>query len=192
MDWGAWLVTVHGSQRVGHDWMTNTHTHTHTHTRKDEKSGNLSLDAILENLQSKKAQYRKPLNWSPCIFTSVYFNTAARMILWNVSQITHCSVKMAPISLKLETRVFSTACLALHFLSDLISDCSLHPWSPLLPPRCLSNMISMLPHQGLCSSCSFSQEYSPISRQSHGSYHCLLQSFAQAPPCQGSFLWPSY
>ena len=32
MDRGAWWATVHGSQRVGHDLVTNTHTHTQTHT----------------------------------------------------------------------------------------------------------------------------------------------------------------
>ena len=40
MDRGTWQATVHGSQRVGHNWVTNTvtffhlytHTHTHTHT----------------------------------------------------------------------------------------------------------------------------------------------------------------
>ena len=32
MDRGAWRATVHGSQRVGHDLVTNTHTHTNTHT----------------------------------------------------------------------------------------------------------------------------------------------------------------
>ena len=32
MDRGAWRATVHGSQRVRHDCMTNTHIHTHTHT----------------------------------------------------------------------------------------------------------------------------------------------------------------
>ena len=31
-DRGTWWVTVMGSQRVGHDWVTNTHTHTHTHS----------------------------------------------------------------------------------------------------------------------------------------------------------------
>ena len=30
-DRGAWWATVHGSQRVRHDWATHTHTHTHTH-----------------------------------------------------------------------------------------------------------------------------------------------------------------
>ena len=28
MDRGTWWATVHESQRVGHDWMTNAHTHT--------------------------------------------------------------------------------------------------------------------------------------------------------------------
>ena len=36
MNRGAWQATVHGSQRVRHDWSdlshTQTHTHTHTHT----------------------------------------------------------------------------------------------------------------------------------------------------------------
>ena len=31
MDRGAWQGMVHGLQRAGHDWTTNTHTHTHTH-----------------------------------------------------------------------------------------------------------------------------------------------------------------
>ena len=30
MDRGAWQGMVHGLQRAGHDWTTNTHTHTHT------------------------------------------------------------------------------------------------------------------------------------------------------------------
>ena len=32
VDRGACWATVHGLQRVGHNWETNTHTHTHTHT----------------------------------------------------------------------------------------------------------------------------------------------------------------
>ena len=28
---GVWQATVQGSQRVRHDWATDTHTHTHTH-----------------------------------------------------------------------------------------------------------------------------------------------------------------
>ena len=37
MDRGAWWATVHGSEKVRHDWVTNrthvrAHTHTHTHT----------------------------------------------------------------------------------------------------------------------------------------------------------------
>ena len=38
MDRGAWRATVHGSQRVGHNCMTNKHTHTHTHTHNEFKS----------------------------------------------------------------------------------------------------------------------------------------------------------
>ena len=33
MDREAWRVQSMGSQKVRHDWVTNTHTHTHTHTR---------------------------------------------------------------------------------------------------------------------------------------------------------------
>ena len=44
LDRGAWLATVHGVSRVGHDSEVNhhhhhhhhTHTHTHTHTKIDK------------------------------------------------------------------------------------------------------------------------------------------------------------
>ena len=31
-DRGAWQLQSVGSQRIEHDWVTNSHTHTHTHT----------------------------------------------------------------------------------------------------------------------------------------------------------------
>ena len=34
MDRGVWQATVHGSQRVRHDWVTNTHTHTQRALRR--------------------------------------------------------------------------------------------------------------------------------------------------------------
>ena len=36
MDRGTWWATVHGLQKVGHNWVTEcTHTHTHTHTEDE-------------------------------------------------------------------------------------------------------------------------------------------------------------
>ena len=45
-----------GSQRVGHDWVTNTHTHTHTHTS--------SSTTVYKGLKKKKKRERAQKTWT--------------------------------------------------------------------------------------------------------------------------------
>ena len=52
---GAWWTTVHGSQRVGHDWATNTHNHIHTPATQ-----NISL---MQYLKEKRGKQRNADLW---------------------------------------------------------------------------------------------------------------------------------
>ena len=62
MDWGTWQVRSMGSQRVGHDWVTNTHTHTHTHTKAHTQRYSkafLSLQQSIQAIWSHKSFLRE-------------------------------------------------------------------------------------------------------------------------------------
>lgn len=68
-------------------------------------------------------------NWTFCIFSSLQsiLNTAARVTLWNLSQITTLVSSNGPLSLKVKTKVFTMVyktlyALVFHALSDIVSN----------------------------------------------------------------------
>lgn len=156
-------------------------------TKRAEVYWQYSLTSI-----KQENMVQKPPDWGPCIFIFLQstHNTAARVILWNLSQIIlllSSNGSLCPSNWK---PVFNTVCLAFHSLSNLNSNDYSHRLTPLLPPHCFSNTISMLWPQDLCTSCSFGHEFSPLIRYPHGSCHHPLQTFAHVLPCEGGFLWP--
>ena len=75
MDGGAWWVTVHGSQTVGHDWATSLHFH---HREQEEPfpvrgKSHYSIYEWARCCQYKPSGRRKPKNNN-------------RLVIWKISQ----------------------------------------------------------------------------------------------------------
>ena len=71
MDRGVWLATVHGSQRVRHNWATNTFTFKHTQSMKTQKS--------------EFSSQLPPAKVSPCQMSNVLVMTAVNFRLLSSS-----------------------------------------------------------------------------------------------------------
>ena len=66
MDRGAWRATVHGSRKIGHDWVrAHTHTHTHTHAHINTIITLLNKDIYVEYMMCTRPEPSFHLNLSP-------------------------------------------------------------------------------------------------------------------------------